>query len=238
MSKGQALAATATAGAAVLLVVAVVAFNSSKDTPIVVAGGSIYGDTDFSDSDGWKHSTQTDPYAASVHGPGSHNPNGIGSITLSGFDQNPASPITATNSWAISFSNVDQNNVEKSRALRLCSDANCSASQYLMNGTQNTQRCSGTFNSMGPVFLGVRSDSRLQENRPFYNKNKVNELRFHDGTSNCDSSNDTPESSCDVIYKITVETCSPPPTPQPSSTDYRCQNNKKCKVQIGHGLFN
>lgn len=227
------------AGAAALALAGFIVFSSSsKDTPIVVAGGSIYGDTDFWDGDGWKHAAQGDPYAGSVHGPGKYNPNGIGSITLSGFDGTPPQPMTATNFWAISFSNVDKKKQEKKFALRLCSDPTCIASQQLMNGSPNHQLCSGTFDNQGPVYLGVRGDSRLQENRPWYNNKKVNELRFHDGTNDCDGANDSPESACDAINSITVEICSPPPNPTSSSHDYHCSDNTKCKVQIGHSAFN
>lgn len=237
MTKGQGIAIAV--GAAALALAGVIVFSSSsKDTPIVVAGGSIYGDTHLFDGDGWKRAAQGDPYAGSIHGPGKYNPNGIGSITLTGFDGTPPQPMTVTNSWAISFSNVDEKSNEKPWALRLCSDATCSASQFLMNGSPNTQLCSVSFNNMGPVYIGVRSDSRLQEHRPVFNQSKVDELRFHDGTSGCDGANDSPESSCDTIYKIRVEICAPPPPPIPSPTDYLCKNNKKCKVQIGHSAFN
>jgi hypothetical protein len=238
------VAGTVVGGGLVIYIAAslVSALSSPKDTPIVLGGGSIYGDTHFLDTDGWNR--QPGYYSGSIH-PGHYNPNGIDSLTLSGFDNNPGNSISGTGGWAISVWNVDSNNNPKDGALRLCSDANCSASHKQMDGSDNPSPCNGLSPLGVSVYVGVRSDSGLEERKALGGLSKaIREVRFYDGA--CDGQSGT-ESSCDTINKITLETCRPvstnplpsPPPPPPYSTDYTCANKKgKCSVQVGHWFFN
>ncbi len=207
-------------GGLIVVVAAVVGFvihsSAPKDTPIVIIGSSIHVNLDPSDSTGWN--PQGSLYVGIVSRSLKNN-NGIDRLQFNNLETNPQ-VMTQTGGWAITAANTDKpHKAKKDYAVRLCSDATCSASIRLMDGTKNNNQCQSPFNQFGPVYVGARSDSWLEQ--------KSLELHYHDRDGNCDGSNGTGESDCDWPIQYTVETCRPL-----TSTTYACMG-KGCGVQVG-----
>lgn len=121
--------------------------TTPKDTPIVAGGGSIYGKSS-SNSFGWQL-YGNNIYDIPVSG-------SIDYLVISGFSNSPSGPVTGTNGWAISFSNPDFLGKPQPHAVRFCSDAKCSASKVLMDGSTNPSPCTpGSFDPSGPVYFGA-----------------------------------------------------------------------------------
>src|SRR5579862_8215291 len=110
---------------------AIYAFSQSpKDTPIIVAGGSIYGEAYATDTDGWSPSSDGTYFTASLHSGALNKKWGIDNILMSNFQTSPnPNPITGSKGWSIQYYNRDGHGGNKADALWLCSNQNCSTSQ-------------------------------------------------------------------------------------------------------------
>lgn len=199
-----------------------------KDTPIVILGACIHGNTAYDDDDGW--TTDVDhrekSYKASLHPTPGVNPHGIDWIALSGFVASapvppPPSPaITGTQGWAITFSSYDQNGNPIPNSAKFCSDESCGASASDGHFQSHT-KCSPLPSLGREVFYFAGNQKRFEEKK---SGNKTRELHFHDQL--CDGLNGNGEGNCDKIHDIQLEVCNG------SYGPYTCQNGS-CQVKIG-----
>lgn len=198
--------------------------TSSKDTPVVVAGGSIYGKTAKNDGDGWTTIQPQILYSASTH----ETSPGIDWLDFELFESPPSpNPVIKTQGWAISYSVPDGNGGVVPYALRYCSDQTCSASKVLMDGTTNKSVCSGasSFSASTPVYLGVNSAvSGLQLDETKSGK-ITSQLVFDDVNLSCSPGSGN---KCNHIHDVTLEVC--------NGTTYAAAftcKNPNCYVQVG-----
>jgi hypothetical protein len=175
------------AGAVVGLAVALLINKSESggDTPIIIAGGSIYGDAYYQ---GW---VQDSPYYASVGSQAQLDNILLQKFTLADGVTPAPDSITGTGGWVITFSDKDSQGNSKPNAISFCSKKNCNPQSGL--------------DQDGNVYLSAGPKGRWREK----NSGKVlYELRFHD--TDCDGSSGDTESSCDIISQITITTKNQP----------------------------
>lgn len=170
------------AGVATVFTVKII--MSEGDTPIVIAGGSLYG---VAIPQGWSPNTPGKSYSARV----GFNTDYISlkDFTLVSGGPAPGS-ITGTGGWNISISNKDSGGNTKSDAVFLCSKQNCNPQSGLD----------------GNVYLSAGAKGRWKEQ---VSLSLLYELRFHD--TDCDGSSGDTESTCDTIAQITITTKNQPP---------------------------
>lgn len=221
MTKTQMIGATAAvvAGIALTAIVIVHLLSRPHDTPIVVGGGSIYGETYKDDSDGWgSHGSRSQ--SASLHA-GGKNPFGIDLLTFENFDSNPGYAVTGTGGWAISIRNFrpqsQGDGVNPTPAVTFCSDANCSAAAPSCQAS--------SFDKNSDVYFNVRGDGQIYTSLGGPHGSATQRVNFHDPTPGCDS---PVANSCDKIYDVTLKTC------KGGTLTLNCsQQPSRCRVTIG-----
>ena len=198
-------------GAAVLFFIRIL--TVPKDTPIVIVGGSIYGQTYSSDTGGWTNNGGY--FSASLHSDGD-NPKKTDQLYLRGFQLNgsPLSPnpypVLANGGWKIEYFNQTKKHVTERDALYFCSNAACSI----------CNQAPGDW-----VYLLPGGHSRLE---PRQNGSGItNEIHFHDKAKDCDDDQNTEDSDCDKIISIELTTCSG------SVQDFDCSSGY-CNVTVGN----
>ena len=192
---------------------------TGKDTPVVAGGGSIYGKTNSTALSWTPHGTNI--YSTSIN-PGAGNQYGIDYLTITGFHKDPSNPITGTKGWAISFSNPRSPN-----AVRFCSDATCSASQVLMDGSKNPSPCSpGSFNQSGPVYFGTALGGANL--KPVQSGSVTYELDFDDTGPSCN-----PNGNCNKVKDATLETCNGTSYPKFNNCKEDSTGHQECTVTVG-----
>lgn len=198
-----------------------------KDTPIVAGGGSIYGTTYEKDTDGWQYRWWAVDFhhSASLHADGA-NKDGIDYLTFDGINNPPTNPVSHTQGWAISISNVGPDKTKMPNAARFCSDPSCSASAKKFDGTNNPNVCKKKFNPNARVYFEVRAGEKLLESG-----SPVNRLDFHDPSAACNPAGCP--NACDVVFDITLETCDH--VAHPTMTCQTDPSTKKqiCRIMVG-----
>ena len=202
----------------------------SKDTPVVVVGGSIRPKVAPTDTDGWTEQSQYKVYTAAARATTAGSAVGIDLLTFCNFDQYP-DPLSNTGGWSITYAdhNPDLRKTKHPNALKICSDKDCSASALAPGGATNPSVCPkpSTFSADGPIYVFAGDRARIE---PISPGNKITELHFHDIHAKCDGPSGANENAkCDKIYDVLVETCK-----QGSLPPLTCNNaNGKCNVTIG-----
>lgn len=213
------------AAAVIVLVVVVVVHmiiqhtTAPRDTPIVVGGGSIYGNTSPQDTEGWKVKTSLSQYG-SLHASSGGNPKGIDNLTFTLFDSSPATnPVSGTGGWAIEVRNpLPGGGPNLTPAVEFCSDSNCSAAHL---------PCVN-FDKHSPVYFNVRTGAQLNSLPGSGPSGATMRIDFHDSTPACNS---PVANACDKIYDVALVTCNGGANPVFSTT---CnQNPSQCRVQVG-----
>lgn len=199
--------------------------SNPKDTPIVIAGGSIYAEAAPTDPIGWTSMKPQKSYNASHHAT-SGNPRGIDQIALTGFDQNPANAISGTGGWAITYWDKDEQGNPKPNAAQICSDSSCSASASPLNGSRKDSACNpASLNLNGPIYITAGASAQWEQ---IPQGSKIGMLHFID--TSCDESTSSTKSSCDKISQISLETC----LPRYQQAYYTCKGAQgHCTVTIG-----
>jgi hypothetical protein len=218
---------TKVVGTLVVIVVVIVVvhmiiqhFTAPKDTPIVMGGGSIYGNTSPQDTDGWKAASSLSQYG-SLHASSGGNPKGIDNLTFTLFDSSPTTnPETGTRGWAILVRNpLPGGGPNPTPAVSFCSDSGCSAAH---------QPCAA-FDKHSPVYFTVRAGAQLTAPPGSGPSGATMRVNFHDTTPACNS---PVANACDKIYDVALITCNGGADPVFTTT---CnQNPSQCNVQVGH----
>jgi hypothetical protein len=211
----QVLVAAAVVAAAAIATAIIIHFSAPKDTPIVAGGGSIYGETSATDSDGWKaHGSES--RSASLHASQGRNPFGNDYLTFANFDTNPGYAITGTGGWALVIRNpLPQGGPNPIPAVTFCSDSSCSAIE--------PSGC-GSFNKNDPVYFNVRAGAQVYTTLGGPNGKVTQFVNFHDTTAGC-----TPQ-GCDKIYDVTLKTCNGGSNPLVLTCN---QHPTSCRVTMG-----
>jgi len=209
--------------ALIAIICLIIHFAAPKDTPIVAGGGSIYGETASTDTDGWKPVSNLNEYA-SLHASISKNPYGIDLLTFTNFDTDPGYVVTGTGGWAIQIRDplppgTPGSPPNLTPAVQFCSDPTCSAA---------TASCV-QFNSSGPVYFNVRpTNAQLNPLVGGGPGGATQMVNFHDTTSDCNS---PVANACDKVFDVKLFTCKGGTNPVFTLT---CNNNPtKCQVQVG-----
>jgi hypothetical protein len=184
--------------------------GGGKDTPVVIVGGCIRPETAETDNTGVKRVKRGSHYSLAAKATKYGSPKGIDHIELADFDSGagsapnlsrpapPPGPSTVTydntGGWAVTYSDTNPDSTKHPNALKICSDAQCSASAMSPQGNQNPQICKGTFNPDGPVHIFADDRARWEE---LESGDEIVELRFHDTDPRCDGPKGRMESSCD-----------------------------------------
>jgi hypothetical protein len=179
---------------------------SGLDSPVTVAGGSIYGTA----SNPWIQKS----YEAMYYAHSTRNDN----IVLYGLVDSanlPApSPLQDTGGWLITFSTQDSLGNPRANTILFCS--------AISDG-----QCTGT--NLGDnfaVYLQVNNLKRLELRTP-------TQLYFHDTDPNCDGKTNGDSEKCDEISSVTIATVNPYPG---KTVTYRCKDPKNCYVAVGKPL--
>jgi hypothetical protein len=172
------------------------------------------------DGEGWR---LRDGVYSSPLGGAEMSPGGAYYIYFGNFVNSPdRNPLSVASDWAISISNQNSNGNKKANALRFCSNQDCSASDTLMNGDNNSFRCSQRASSeTGRVFLAVRDELRPEEGYASEDSaGALQRLDFHD-LGACLSN------TCDRVFDVLLETC--------DGKEYQpiqCSSKGDCRVTV------
>lgn len=178
------------------------------DSPVIVAGGSVYGQVD-PNSVPWAPIRFESLYSATS----TQNDN----VVLSGLADSSGhalAPITLqdTGGWLISISTQDSNNNKRSNSISFCSD------------TSGGHCREGSLGDNFRVYLEANPPNRLEV------RSEQRELHFHDTDRKCDGNTNGESKACDVISSVTISTYYPR-NGQPIT--YPCAAVNSCSIAVG-----
>jgi hypothetical protein len=213
-------------GGLILLGVVSIASFFAVDSPVEVAGGSIYASVDI--LNGWTELKPNKLYAAGSTNKDWIKTEGLTEVITGNPAMSNTSALQNTGGWIVGIS-VKKNGGNQQHSISFCSDVVALPTPPVPPLPSSPPACVGT------PLSGANSVYLQANGRAEWRKAGIHPLRhqldFKNRQDNCDQDTD-PESDCQKVMHIRIQTKNN--VGNTNGVDYQCLTPGKCKITVGN----